>query len=102
MTRFLLAAIAVAAVAATAASGKPGEADARFATFNASLNRPTAGLLTTHLANPNVDDQFRRQAKNVAEVIQRVGADVLLVNEFDPLGNADAPNGPRISSARTS
>jgi hypothetical protein len=94
MRRFLLAAIAVAAVTAGAASGTPRDADARFATFNASLNRPSAGLLTTHLANPNVDDQFRRQAKNVAEVIQRVDADVLLVNEFDPLGNADAPNGP--------
>ena len=94
MRRFLFAAVAVAAVTAAVASGAPRDADARFATFNASLNRPTAGLLTTHLANPNVDDQFRRQAKNVAEVIQRVDADVLLVNEFDPLGNVDAPNGP--------
>jgi Endonuclease/Exonuclease/phosphatase family len=94
MRRFLLPALAVAAIAAAAASAAPPEADVRFATFNASLNRPTAGLLTTHLANPGVDDQFRRQAKNVAEVIQRVRPDVLLVNEFDPLGNADAPVGP--------
>lgn len=94
MRRFLVPALAVAAIAAAAASAAPPEADVRFATFNASLNRPSAGLLTTHLANPGVDDQFRRQAKNVAEVIQRVRPDVLLVNEFDPLGNADAPVGP--------
>ena len=79
---------------AAAASAAPPEPDVRFATFNASLNRPSAGLLTLHLADPNVDDQFRRQAKNVAEVIQRIHPDVLLVNEFDPLGNADAPVGP--------
>jgi Endonuclease/Exonuclease/phosphatase family len=94
MRWFLLAAIAAAAVAVAAASAAPPEPDVRFATFNASLNRPSAGLLTTHLADPNVDDQFRRQAKNVAEVIQRIHPDVLLVNEFDPLGNADAPVGP--------
>lgn len=94
MRRFLLPAVALAAVAAAAASAAPPDPDVRFATFNASLNRPTAGLLTTHLADPSVDDQYRRQAKNVAEVIQRIGPDVLLVNEFDPLGNADAPVGP--------
>ena len=93
--RFLLgAAAALAVTAAAVASAAPPNADVRFATFNASLNRPTAGLLTTHLANPNVDDQFRRQAKNVAEVVQRIAPDVLLVNEFDPLDNADAPAGP--------
>ena len=54
----------------------------------------SAGLLTTHLANPAVDDQYRRQAKNVAEVVQRVRPDVLLVNEFDPLDNAAADPGP--------
>ena len=93
MGRFVLIATVVAAVAATAAAATP-EADVRFATFNASLNRPSAGLLTTHLQNPAVDDQFRRQAKNVAEVVQRVRPDVLLVNEFDPLGNADQSVGP--------
>ena len=95
MRRLLLAAVAAAALSVVAAaSAAPSDRDVRFATFNASLNRPSAGLLATHLASPNVDDQFRRQAKNVAEVIQRVAPDVLLVNEFDPLGNADAANGP--------
>ena len=94
MRRLLIGGVAVFALVATAASAAPPQADVRFATFNASLNRATAGLLTTHLANPNVDDQFRRQAKNVAEVIQRVRPDVLLVNEFDPLNNAAADPGP--------
>ena len=55
--------MAMASVNATAAAAAPPQADVRFATFNASLNRPTEGLLTTHLSNPAVDDQFRRQAK---------------------------------------
>ncbi|MEO5852856.1 MAG: endonuclease/exonuclease/phosphatase family protein [Nocardioides sp.] len=52
--------------------------DVRFATFNASLNRTTAGQLLTDLSSgSNV------QARNVAETIQRSAPDVLLVNEFD-------------------
>ena len=53
------------------------------ATFNLSLNRGAAGQLADHLAHPEVDDQSRRQARNNAEVIQRVRPDVLLINEFD-------------------
>jgi len=56
---------------------KPEDA-VRFATFNASLNRDTAGGLVRDLSTPD-----NPQAKNVAEVIQRVRPDVLLVNEFD-------------------
>ena len=97
MKRSLLgvgAAALVLALVAAAATAAPPQADVRFATFNASLNRGSAGLLTTHLSNPAVDDQFRRQAKNVAEVVQRVRPDVLLVNEFDPLNNDAADPGP--------
>lgn len=96
MQRSLLVAVALLAVAltATAATATPPRADLRVATFNASLNRSAAGLLTAHLSDPNVDDQFRRQAKNVAEVVQRVRPDVLLVNEFDPLNNDAADVGP--------
>ncbi len=50
----------------------------RFSTFNASLNRSSEGQLITDLSNPN-----NTQAKNVAEVIQRVNPDVILINEFD-------------------
>ncbi len=94
MKSLITAAAIVLVLASGAAAASSKEADVRFATFNASLNRPSAGLLTTHLANPNVDDQFRRQAKNVAEVVQRVAPDVLLINEFDPLENDAADGGP--------
>ena len=50
----------------------------RFATFNASLNRETEGKLAADLAGG--DDS---QARNVAEIMQRVRPDVLLLNEFD-------------------
>jgi 3-phytase len=42
------------------------------------LNRSSAGRLITDLSTPN-----NQQAKNVAETIQRVNPDVLLINEFD-------------------
>jgi hypothetical protein len=50
----------------------------RFMTYNASLNRGSAGRLITDLSTPD-----NAQAKAVAEVIQRLDPDVLLVNEFD-------------------
>ena len=50
----------------------------RFATFNASLNRSAKGELVRDLSTP--DDP---QARNVAEIIQRVRPDVILINEFD-------------------
>lgn len=61
----------------------------RFATFNASLNRDASGQLLSDLANPlasgvsaTVANRIQ-QVHNVAEIIQRVNADVLLINEFD-------------------
>lgn len=63
--------------------------DVRFATFNASLNRDSSGQLLSDLANPagagtaNATARRILQATNVAEIIQRVNPDVLLVNEFD-------------------
>ena len=50
----------------------------RFQTFNASLNRATAGQLVTDLSTPN-----NAQGATVAEIIQRTRPDVLLINEFD-------------------
>jgi hypothetical protein len=79
----------------------PGPADARgapepvrFATFNASLNRGMAGVALSDLSErydpelvPPLDDPLlvtrRAQAANVAEIIQRVRPEVLLINEFD-------------------
>ncbi len=61
----------------------------RFATFNASLNRDASGQLLSDLNDPaganftTTVGKRIQQAHNVAEIIQRVNADVLLVNEFD-------------------
>lgn len=58
----------------------------RFATFNASLNRDADGQLLNDLAGLSADANAARRAqqlRNVAEIIQRVNPDVLLVNEFD-------------------
>ena len=50
----------------------------RVATFNASLNRSEAGGLIASLST-----QGEAQIARVAETIQRVNPDVLLINEFD-------------------
>jgi hypothetical protein len=62
----------------------------RFATFNASLNRGVAGQALSDLSapfdlsEPDATLRARRaQAANVAETIQRVRPEVLLINEFD-------------------
>lgn len=71
----------------------------RFSTFNASLNRDASGQLLSDLSSAGIVDfgqnwttsvaglstQQRRvlQAHYVAETLQRVNADVLLINEFD-------------------
>src|SRR5215208_5227041 len=85
MHRALLTLLAAAVLAAAlpAAANADADADARFATFNASLNRGAPGQLVADLSNPSADTVGVRQAKNVAEVIQRAAPDVLLINEFD-------------------
>ena len=85
MRKLLIAAVAVLVFAPAAATAPQHRSDntVRFATFNLSLNRSAAGLLVEHLSHPEVDDVFRRQARNNAEVIQRNRPDVLLINEFD-------------------
>ena len=79
LDRALPAALAFALpllAAAPATAAPPSEV--RVATFNASLNRAAEGELVADLSSP--DDP---QAREVAEVVQRVRPDVLLVNEFD-------------------
>jgi hypothetical protein len=71
------AALAGTAVLPAAAADRRGRT-VRFATFNASLNRAAQGALVTDLSTPD-----NAQARNVAETIQRVDPDVLLINEFD-------------------
>ena len=50
----------------------------RFATFNAALSRANEGDLITDLSTPG-----NAQARAIAEIIQHVNPDVLLINEFD-------------------
>jgi hypothetical protein len=84
--RIWLACAAFAAAGTTAglvsppavASPSPPGNTVRFATFNASLNRNFAGQLITDLSTPS-----NAQAATVAEIIQRMRPDVLLINEFD-------------------
>ena len=80
--RLIMAAISglalTALIAGPATVAAKRSTDVRFATFNASLNRFTAGQLVTDLSTPN-----NAQAKAVAEIIQRARPDVLLINEFD-------------------
>ena len=70
--RFLAAAIAASLVGAAAAQ------ELRVVTYNASLNRTTAGALIADLSTPH-----NVQAQKVAEILQRLDADVVLINEFD-------------------
>ncbi|MDN5751846.1 MAG: endonuclease/exonuclease/phosphatase family protein [Nitrosospira sp.] len=80
-----------AAVFAALGISASAQADSvRFATFNASLNRNSSGELLSDLSNPFASGGVSatvanriQQVHNVAEIIQRVNADVLLVNEFD-------------------
>ena len=74
-----LAALAIVALPAAAAAANRGSHHSlRVATFNASLNRTAEGRLVSDLSTP-----ANAQAAAVAEVVQRVRPDVLLVNEFD-------------------
>lgn len=59
--------------------------ETRFSTFNISLNRDTEGQLIEDLSTSD-----NGQAQTVAEIIQRVNPDILLLNEFDfdPEGKA--------------
>lgn len=52
----------------------------RFATFNVSLNRRNEGELATELTDTATPSD---QAKVIAETIQRLNPDVILLNEFD-------------------
>src|ERR671919_1912277 len=84
LKRALLCAAAVLAVTAPSALAHDDDT-LRFATFNASLNRNFDGELLQELSTPD-DPQIR----NVAEIIQRVRPDVLLINELDFVPNGEA------------
>jgi Endonuclease/Exonuclease/phosphatase family len=89
---FILLLGLVPAGLASAKSEKP----VRFATFNASLNRGAAGQALADLSNPN-----NAQANAVAEIIQRIRPDVLLINEFDYYApTPEHPEGPLVEAFR--
>lgn len=74
----LLGLLILVVVVLAAKPAQAGPIPVRFATFNASLNRFSAGQLVTDLSTPaNI------QAQAVAEIIQRTRPEVLLINEFD-------------------
>jgi hypothetical protein len=75
VSAFALSLIVAVALAAPAVAGN---ADVRFATFNASLNRSFEGQLIADLSTP-----ANAQAATVAEIVQWTRPEVLLVNEFD-------------------
>jgi len=76
------------------ASGTAGTT--RFATFNASLNRNNAGQALADLSVPG-----NAQADAVAEIIQRIRPEVLLINEFDFYApTAEHPDGPLVDAFR--
>ncbi len=85
----VVAALALAVLPTAVAAAQPEHSNAppevRFATFNASLNRFNAGDLISDLSTPG-----NAQAQTVAEIIQRVQPEVLLINEFDYDAGGDA------------
>jgi hypothetical protein len=74
----ITAMMSVIGVVAAQAADHREVSSVRFATFNASLNRFNAGDLVSELSAPGSP-----QPATVAEIIQHVRPDVLLVNEFD-------------------
>lgn len=74
VTKTMTALLLTAATLPVAAN----ENSIRFATYNASLNRNSAGALATELSAPGSS-----QASSIAEIIQKVNPDVILINEFD-------------------
>jgi hypothetical protein len=78
MKDILAASLTALAVLTSSAALATPKTDVRFATYNASLNRNASGQLIADLSTPD-----NAQAAAVAEIIQRVRPDVVLVNEFD-------------------
>ena len=98
--RRMIALFGAAAILATLVAVPLGASAAspvtRFATFNASLNRNVAGQALTHLSAPG-----NAQANAVAEIIQRVRPEILLINEFDYYAPTAAhPDGPLVDAFR--
>ena len=74
----VLLGLGVGGAASTARAAATPPPTQRVATFNVSLNRDAAGQLLRDLG-----DGGNRQARQIAEILQRVRPDVVLINEFD-------------------
>jgi hypothetical protein len=74
----MLTALVVPAMLAPLGGASAADPPVRFATFNASLNRNNAGQALADMSVPG-----NPQADAVAEIIQRIRPEVLLINEFD-------------------
>ena len=82
-----IAGVLISPAQATGRDDRHRDRTVRFATYNASLNRAAAGQLVSDLSTPD-----NTQARNIAEVLQRVRPDVVLLNEFDYVENYRAVN----------
>jgi hypothetical protein len=96
-TRFVAAfAVPLLLLSALPAATSATNDTTRFGTFNASLNRNSAGQALADLSSPG-----NAQADAVAEIIQRVRPEVLLINEFDYYAPTEAhPDGPLVDAFR--
>jgi hypothetical protein len=74
----VITALAALLVVSGQFTGAHANTEVRIATFDASLNRFNAGDLVADLSTPN-----DAQAQTIAEIVQRVRPDILLINEFD-------------------
>jgi len=74
-------ALALAVPAGASRSGPPESV--RFATYNASLNRFNSGDLLADLQQVDAGVPSGSNAEVILEILDRIDADVLLVNEFD-------------------
>jgi Endonuclease/Exonuclease/phosphatase family len=77
----LLSVALLSAVAGEAWAAPP--ALVRFATYNVSFFRTAPGALTAELSNPAGTTANHGNFRQVAEALQRVNPDVLMLNEFD-------------------
>ncbi|MBC7800027.1 MAG: endonuclease/exonuclease/phosphatase family protein [Gemmatimonadaceae bacterium] len=77
----------LASVVCLSGAGAAQATEIRVATFNASLNRNASGQLVQDLSTGT-----NLQARTVAEIIQRVNPDIILINEFDFVPNNQAAN----------
>lgn len=83
--RLRLTGLYIALLWSLASFNLPAADSIRICTYNASLHRDTAGRLAKDLRAGS------QQARHIAEVLQRLAPDVLLVNEFDYDETGEAP-----------